>query len=87
MPRRAPLLLAGDFNDWRDHLTAQLVESLDVREVLGGARTFPALVPWLRMDRIYHRGFEALSAGVLRGRSWARLSDHAPLVADLTLAR
>jgi endonuclease/exonuclease/phosphatase family metal-dependent hydrolase len=87
VPRRAPLLLAGDFNDWRDHLTAQLVESLDVREVLGGARTFPALVPWLRMDRIYHRGFEALSAGVLRGPSWARLSDHAPLVADLTLAR
>jgi endonuclease/exonuclease/phosphatase family metal-dependent hydrolase len=87
VPAGAPLLLAGDFNDWRDRLSHRLVDALSVREVLGGARTFPALVPWLRMDRIYHRGFELLSAGVLRGPTWARLSDHAPLVADLKLER
>jgi endonuclease/exonuclease/phosphatase family metal-dependent hydrolase len=87
VPVGAPLLLGGDFNDWRDRLSHRLVDALSVREVLGGARTFPALVPWLRMDRIYHRGFELMSAGVLRGPSWARLSDHAPLVADLKLKR
>jgi endonuclease/exonuclease/phosphatase family metal-dependent hydrolase len=87
VPRRAPLLLAGDFNDWRDRLSRRFVEALQVSEVMGGARTFPALVPWLRMDRIYHRGFDLRGADVLRGPSWARLSDHAPLVADLDLAR
>ena len=49
------------------------------------ARTFPALVPWLRMDRIYTRGFEVRSAHVLGGAEWAKLSDHSPLIADLTL--
>jgi endonuclease/exonuclease/phosphatase family metal-dependent hydrolase len=87
VPAGAPLLLAGDFNDWQDRLSHRLVDALSVREVLGGARTFPALVPWLRMDRIYFRGFEMVSAGVLRGRAWAKLSDHAPLVTDLTLKR
>lgn len=86
VPRRAPLLLAGDFNDWRDRLTRRFVEALQVDEVMGGARTFPALMPWLRMDRIYQRGFRLLGADVLRGPSWARLSDHAPLVADLSMS-
>ena len=85
VPAEAPLLIAGDFNDWRDRLTRRLVEALRVSEVMGSARTFPALVPWLRMDRIYHRGFELCGADVLRGPAWARLSDHAPLVADLAL--
>ena len=49
------------------------------------ARTYPALVPWFRMDRIYQRGFRVSSARVLRGFEWARLSDHSPLVADLEL--
>jgi endonuclease/exonuclease/phosphatase family metal-dependent hydrolase len=87
VPRRAPLLIAGDFNDWRDRLSRRFVETLQVSEVMGAARTFPALVPWLRMDRIYQRGFELRRADVLRGPSWARLSDHAPLVADLNLQR
>jgi endonuclease/exonuclease/phosphatase family metal-dependent hydrolase len=66
---------------------ARVVEALQVTEVMGSARTFPALVPWLRMDRIYQRGFALQGARVLRGPSWARLSDHAPLVADFTLRR
>lgn len=85
VPRHAPLLIAGDFNDWRDRLSRRFVEALQVSEVMGSARTFPALVPWLRMDRIYQRGFDLLGADVLRGPSWARLSDHAPLVANLEL--
>lgn len=48
-------------------------------------RTFPALFPWFRLDRIYQRGFAVRSARVLRGRQWARLSDHAPLLAELEL--
>lgn len=48
-------------------------------------RTFPAVFPWFRLDRIYQRGFAVRSARVLRGREWARLSDHAPLLAELEL--
>jgi endonuclease/exonuclease/phosphatase family metal-dependent hydrolase len=85
VPADAPLLIAGDTNDWRNHLTRHFTEHLAVHEVMGAARTFPALVPWLRMDRIYQRGFEVHDARVLRGPSWARLSDHSPLVADLAI--
>ena len=83
VPADAPLLIAGDFNDWRDVLTRRLAARLKVNEVLKSARTFPALVPWLRMARIYVRGFSIHAAEVLRGPVWAKLSDHAPVLADL----
>jgi endonuclease/exonuclease/phosphatase family metal-dependent hydrolase len=92
-PPDAPLLIAGDFNDWRNHLSAIITSTLGAQEVFSQsrnsprpARTFPALVPWLAMDRIYQRGFKVEQAKVLRGPLWARLSDHSPVVADLTLA-
>lgn len=47
------------------------------------ARTYPSLVPWFRMDRLYVRGFDVVDADVLRGPVWAKLSDHSPLIADL----
>lgn len=49
------------------------------------ARTFPAGLPLLRLDRIYVRGFAVESAQVLHGALWAGLSDHAPIVATLRL--
>src|SRR5690606_41826380 len=48
-------------------------------------RTFPAVFPWLRLDRIYQRGFAVRSARGLRGRPWSEFSDHAPLLAELAL--
>jgi endonuclease/exonuclease/phosphatase family metal-dependent hydrolase len=50
------------------------------------ARTFPAAMPVLQLDRVYVRGFKVLSAKVLHGLMWSRLSDHAPIMADLELA-
>ena len=50
------------------------------------ARTYPSLAPWLRMDRIYLRHFEVSDARVLRGPAWARMSDHSPLVVDVSLS-
>jgi endonuclease/exonuclease/phosphatase family metal-dependent hydrolase len=49
------------------------------------ARTFPAAIPVLQLDRMYVRGFDIHGAQVLHGASWARLSDHAPIVAELSL--
>jgi len=107
-PADAPLLIAGDFNDWSNQLSDKLREELGVCEVfdeaisrrgfgtylrrLAGrgpqktpARTFPAAMPFLQLDRIYVRGFELEEARVLHGGMWSRLSDHAPIVATLRL--
>lgn len=48
-------------------------------------RTFPAVFPWLRLDRIYQRGFAVRNARVLQGSPWTQLSDHAPIFAELEL--
>jgi len=48
-------------------------------------RTFPAAFPWLRLDRIYQRGFAVRNARVLHGMPWRQISDHAPLFAELEL--
>jgi len=50
------------------------------------ARTFPSVAPWLMLDRIYVRGLDVHAVRVPRGRSWARRSDHVPLIADLELS-
>ena len=130
VPADAPIIIAGDFNDWRHRLGRQLVENLGVREVFSGhetrraafarraagyirrtlesrtgkedadaavapparrrrlavpARTFPSAFPLLRLDRVYVRGFRIATAQVLSGPAWARLSDHAPILAELVL--
>ncbi len=168
VPGDAPLVIAGDFNDWRHRLGKRLVESLGVREVFSSedtrgetrraalarrasgyvqkqsarigntigdtigapfattaksaansaarastrasakaasaaaiaasasmktgtrasrianpARTYPAGFPLLRLDRVYVRGFKIASAQVLSGPAWRKLSDHAPILAEL----
>jgi endonuclease/exonuclease/phosphatase family metal-dependent hydrolase len=47
------------------------------------ARTFPSLMPLLRLDRIYVRGFNVVEASVHRGPPWSLLSDHLALGARL----
>ena len=108
-PAGAPVIIAGDFNDWANHLSDTLRTRLQVTEVFDArtpklsmgsllrrlrgvgtkiqpARTFPAAMPFLRLDRIYVRGFVIESAEVLHGAIWAKLSDHAPIVATLRLS-
>ena len=109
-PAGEPVIIAGDFNDWRNTLSDKLrkalgvVEVFDERAIKSGlgdlvrslarskaraptpARTFPAALPWFRLDRIYVRGFQVENAKVMHGTLWAKLSDHAPIVASLKLA-
>ncbi len=47
------------------------------------ARTFPSIMPILRLDRIYVRGFRVVNAQVHRGAPWSLLSDHLALSAEL----
>lgn len=48
-------------------------------------RTFPAAFPWLRLDRVYQRGFAVRQARVLQGQPWRQISDHAPILTELEL--
>jgi endonuclease/exonuclease/phosphatase family metal-dependent hydrolase len=89
--RRQPIIIAGDFNDWRLRATAILEKSLGMTEVslaAGGrhSRTFPSVLPLLQLDRIYVRGFKVLRTKVHRGPPWSLLSDHLALSAELERA-
>lgn len=82
--RGMPIVVAGDFNDWRQRATRVLEERLGMQEVSAiygrrPARTFPSLLPVLRLDRIYVRGFSVVEASVQRGAPWSLLSDHLAL--------
>jgi len=88
VPHRAPLVVAGDFNDWRNFAGKRLAETLGLHEALADhwgrpARSFPSAFPVLRLDRIYVRGFQVGRTEAHRSRAWARLSDHAALSAHL----
>ena len=88
IPIDAALVLAGDFNDWQRRVDHYLRASLQLTEVFDGAqtlpaRTFPSLVPLLRLDRIYVRNIAVAKAYVPLGRAWAAHSDHRPVVAEL----
>lgn len=88
--RDAPLIVAGDFNDWRNHAGEHLARRLGLREVFSQhpgsrpVRSFPAAMPMFRLDRIYVRGFAVRETRVHHGPPWSALSDHAALSALLT---
>ena len=85
VPGDAPVIVAGDFNDWRMR-GHPLLEACGLHEAFVAAhgrlaRTFPSRNPLLPLDRIYLRGVHAIDPRVLKARPWSRLSDHAPLLA------
>jgi endonuclease/exonuclease/phosphatase family metal-dependent hydrolase len=85
VPLHERLVVAGDFNDWGDRLH-QPMANLDLRTFEGiRLATFPSRLPVLHLDRIYTRGLQPLHAQVPRGRAWARMSDHLPLIAEFAL--
>lgn len=90
VPENEPLLMAGDFNDWRLALSKPLADELGICEAfynLEGqhARSFPAIKPAFCVDRVYYRGLDVKSAQCLQGKPWRTLSDHLPLCAQFDL--
>jgi endonuclease/exonuclease/phosphatase family metal-dependent hydrolase len=83
----APTIIAGDFNDWRNRVSAPMRDAgfEEVFEVLTGspAKTFPSVKPVLAMDRIYVRGLKIHSVEILH--EWMKLSDHLGIAAELEL--
>lgn len=84
----APLIIAGDFNDWNNRARSLLAPRLGLTEVFSRddglpARSFPARLPIFRLDRIYVRGFAVEVADVQFAEPGGHLSDHAALAARL----
>ena len=90
VPEDAPLVVAGDFNDWRRRAHDTLEREVGLKEVFvsaygESAKTFPARFPLLSLDRIYVRNASVHLPVVLPRRPWSHLSDHAPLAAEIHL--
>ena len=88
IPVDAPVVVAGDFNDWRLLGHQQLCDCTGLQEVFVAAqgqpaRTFPSRCPLLRLDRIYARNARTARPVVLPRHPWSHLSDHAPLAAEI----
>lgn len=92
VPQDAPLVIAGDFNDWRGRACQILAPRLNLTEVFAAnndyqpTRSFPAALPLFRLDRIYVRGLKTIACAVHYGPPWSTLSDHAALSARFALA-
>lgn len=84
IPRNEPLVIAGDFNDWKARAEQHFEDDLQVRELFvemtgDHAKTFPVWMPMLPMDRIYYRGMAPEDCYRLSKGPWRTLSDHAAL--------
>lgn len=80
-----PMVLAGDFNDWRRRSHDNLGLKLDLTDAFGHYRnapkTFPSRLPLLSLDRIFTRHLKILATKPLTGLPWQKLSDHLPVYA------
>ena len=83
VPADAPLLVAGDFNDWGSAVESALkkVNVLTFHKPRQSA-TFPSRLPLVQLDYVYARGLEPVGLHVPRGRVWWRMSDHLPMIAE-----
>jgi len=84
------LILAGDFNDWREVITKRLQTEVKLDEVHYAthkkhARSFPSFFPVLCLDRIYFRRLTPIDAYILKDKKWSKLSDHSALYAEFKL--
>jgi endonuclease/exonuclease/phosphatase family metal-dependent hydrolase len=83
-------IMLGDFNEWTRGLTTRLLrahlKSVDVKNYLQRAKTFPGFLPVLHLDHIYFEDkLELKGLTVHRTRKALVASDHLPLVADFKL--
>jgi len=89
IPDDAPVVVAGDFNDWRVRYHGALaragLQEVYVNAQGRAAKSFPARFPVLQLDRIYVRNAQRHAPIRMPRRPWAHLSDHAPLAAEIAL--
>ena len=85
VPRDAPVVVAGDFNDWGARMRGMMNE-MGLNDLVGmRSPTYPSRLPITQLDFVYARHLRPVSLHVPRGRIWSRMSDHLPLVAEFAL--
>ncbi len=87
VPKEHPLIVAGDFNDWREKLTHLLKAEAQLDEVFmkvqsNHPKTYPSFMPILSLDRMFYRKMNPVTANVLSGNPWKQLSDHLAIFAE-----
>lgn len=85
-----PLIIAGDFNDWNKEAEVVLEKELKMVEAhksLYGlfAKTFPAFLPLLTLDRIYVKNMKIKNSYVISKTEKNHFSDHLPLFCEVEL--
>jgi endonuclease/exonuclease/phosphatase family metal-dependent hydrolase len=90
VPKDSPLIVGGDFNDWRQRISKPLRERLKLDEVFlksmgQHAKTFPSWMPTFKLDRIYFRGTELVTATTFTDGIWSDLSDHVAICAEFNV--
>lgn len=82
VPSDAPLIVAGDFNDWGNSVSRMMAEvGLRTDEDKVHA-TYPSRLPLVQLDHIYARGLHRVCTHTPRGPIWGRMSDHLPLLVE-----
>lgn len=85
IPRTAPVVVAGDFNDWGGKLRA-VMNAHGFKDFVGErVATYPSRLPLTQLDYVYARGLKPHGLEVPRGRIWWRMSDHLPLIAEFRI--
>jgi endonuclease/exonuclease/phosphatase family metal-dependent hydrolase len=91
IPPEVPLLVGGDFNDWRSLLRPIFTEVFGFQCATDRAsgwalRTYPSFSPQGGLDRLYHRGpFELTSVRSCRLQMSRVASDHLPVIAEFQI--
>jgi endonuclease/exonuclease/phosphatase family metal-dependent hydrolase len=83
IPADEAVIVAGDFNDWGSQVS-HAFEKSGLRCHRDGQRalTYPSILPVTQLDYVYARGLVPMGVEVPRGKTWQRMSDHLPLVAE-----
>jgi endonuclease/exonuclease/phosphatase family metal-dependent hydrolase len=86
---RGPRIILGDFNEWTYGLTTRLLKAqfgASRRRLRKRSRSYPAILPLLRLDNIYHdRELILRRFSVHKSTAALFASDHLPLVADFAI--
>ena len=90
IPLPHPMVLAGDFNDWRKTARSNLEKTLSLKEAFheqdqDHALSFPSFRPTLSLDRVFFRGLRLKSAQRISTKDIIPLSDHLPLLVELEI--
>ena len=88
IPDDAPFILAGDFNDWNKQASRVIEEKMNMTEVHKQqhgiyAKTFPAGMPLLSLDRIYVKNMQLVHSYTLPKVEGNHFSDHLPLFCEV----